>query len=413
MARRSKYDGNMGARPAWLMSVPDIAQVDFDLERLNPQGWFAKSKAAFVGAATPAILWFAREFGLLLRISGLQIVTRHADVQWALEHPEDFRVHFNPEVREFAGGTSTFMLALDGKPHECQRARIGRWFTAARNEKFAKLTTDFADKLLDASGGRIDVMKDYFTRVASEVGIVLLGLDVDDPDAFADWTLAMSNANFADYRGDPVARELGSYGAWRERGVVDRAIAQALADKRRARNLLAYLIEDDVLGNDADSIRSVIFGVSVALAPTITIGAGNILAYLRSDSDALALCIAAARDDNPDRRRERLRALLLEAGRLRPALSPGQFRYVPHDVVLPGGLFGERRIKGGTTVMVATAAALRDRRAFTHPARFRPDRPDNEAKAWMMFGHGPHTCLGAELAIQQLVRLFEALLRRD
>lgn len=405
----SKYDGRMDAEPEWLMTVRDIAQVDFDLERLNPQGCFARIGSWLSDAAKPLLFWYARAFAPLMRVRGLQLVTRHADVQWVLEHPADFPVHFNPEVREFAGGASTFMLALDGAPHQCQRALVGRWFTDDRNTKFANLTASIARKLLDASGGKIDVMKDYFTRVSAEVGATLLGLEVDDPDAFADWTLAMSNANFADYKGETVARELGSYGAWRQRGVVDRAIAQALADETRARNLLAFLIRPEVLGRDADSIRSVIFGVSVALAPTITIGAGNIMAYLQSDRTALAQCVAAARAGDE----RRLRALLLEAGRLSPALNPGQFRYVPHDVVLPGGIFGTRRIKAGSTLMVATASALRDRRAISNPGRFHPDRADNEELAWMMFGHGPHICLGAELAMQQLTRLFEELLKRD
>lgn len=417
-----KYDGRMDATPDWLLSEADVAQIDFDLERLNPATRRGRLQAAIVDALLPILMWFGRWFAPVIRIPvpswrlfggpKLALVTRHADVLWALEHPEIFPVHFNPEVREFAGGRSTFMLALDGPAHHCQRARISGFFTAGVYLEYIAMTSKRAARILRASGGRIDVMKDYFTRVSAEVGGAFLGVELDDPDAFADWTMAMSNANFGDYKGTAVARELAMVGAWRERGVVDRAIAQARRNPAGARGLLAYLIRPDVLGDNDDAIRSVLFGVSVALAPTITIGAGNILAYLQSDFDAFTACVDAACTGNQDR----LRTLLIEAGRLRPALYPGQFRYAPRDVEVPGGLFGPRTIRAGDTVMVCTASALRDHRVFARPGRFRPDQADRhdekgKPRAWLFFGYGDHVCLGDELAMQMMVRLFEELLK--
>lgn len=402
-----KYDGRMEERPAWLISDADAAQVDFDLERLNPQSLGERLANFGIGVAMPLLLWVGRKFSPVVRIGQLSLITQHKQVQWALANPDKFAVHFNPEVRRFAGGASTFMLALDGEEHSCQRKRISGWFTDKNYDEYVEMTTSLASKLLDASGGHIDVVKDYFTRVSSEVGIAFLGIGADDPDAFADWTIAMSNANFADFQGQAVARELASHGAWRERGVVDRAITLARSNSDNAYGLLGYLIQPDVLGDDDDLIRSVLFGVSVALAPTITIAAGNMMAYLQSDPDAMKQCVAAAKAND---RRARLEALLLEVGRLRPALSPGQFRYAPADVNVPGGIFGSQRIKAGDTVLVCTASALRDGRVFSRPDQFIPDRETGPEMSKLMFGHKSHYCLGDELAVRMLVRLFETLL---
>lgn len=402
-----KYDGRMDETPAWQMPDADAADVDFDLERLNPQGRAAWAAAWLLAAVQRALLWVGLMLLPVVRIGKLALITRYHDVTAALANQATFRVHFNPEVRVFAGGRSSFMLALDGDDQRCQRQRIAGYFTDDVYAHYADMTGKLAHTLLAASGGRIDAHKDYFTRVSSQVGLAFLGLDWDDPDAFADWTIAMSNANFADFQGKPVARALASHAAWRQRAVVDQAIARARANPAAATGLLGHLIKPDVLDTDDDLIRSVIFGVSVALAPTITIGAGNMLAWLQRHPDALAQCTDAARAGD----RVRLERCLIEAGRLSPALNPGQFRYAVADWA-PSGSHGWPRVRAGDTVIVCTATALRDWRVFHRPGRFDPDRP-NADRAMLMFGHASHYCLGDRLAVMMLVRLFEALLQQD
>jgi cytochrome P450 len=52
-------------------------------------------------------------------------------------------------------------------------------------------------------------------------------------------------------------------------------------------------------------------------------------------------------------------------------------------------------IPAGFPVLLLTAAATRDPRAFDHPDEFDIDRPPSVAVG---FGHGIHSCLGAALA---------------
>jgi len=70
---------------------------------------------------------------------------------------------------------------------------------------------------------------------------------------------------------------------------------------------------------------------------------------------------------------------------------------------------GGRHIGEGDKVVVAFAAANRDESVFAEPGRFDIRRHPNRHLA---FGHGPHFCLGAQLARTQMRALFEEVLAR-
>jgi len=66
-------------------------------------------------------------------------------------------------------------------------------------------------------------------------------------------------------------------------------------------------------------------------------------------------------------------------------------------------------IRRGDKVVVSFASANRDQAVFTDPDRFDIDRNPNPH---LVFGHGPHFCLGAQLARVQMRALFAEVLRR-
>jgi Dyp-type peroxidase family len=109
-----------------------------------------------------------------------------------------------------------------------------------------------------------------------------------------------------------------------------------------------------------------------------------------------------------------MQAVVQEAGRLNPALSPGQWRYCPVDTEIE--IDGRTHtIKAGTTLLVSTMSALRDPRVWEQPGQFRTDRRRADGTPQepdLVFGIGPHWCLGKYLALAQIGALFTQLLKR-
>jgi cytochrome P450 len=79
-------------------------------------------------------------------------------------------------------------------------------------------------------------------------------------------------------------------------------------------------------------------------------------------------------------------------------------RTATHDVEL-----GPVSVRAGEKVVVSFLAANRDPKVFDRPAEFDIGRTPNPH---LVFGHGPHFCLGAHLARTQMRALFSELLRR-
>jgi cytochrome P450 len=83
-------------------------------------------------------------------------------------------------------------------------------------------------------------------------------------------------------------------------------------------------------------------------------------------------------------------AAVEESLRLEPAAARVD-RYATSDIELAGS-----PIHRGDLVVVSLAAANRDPAAFTRPDEFELRREN--ARSHVAFAHGPHACLGAQLA---------------
>lgn len=104
---------------------------------------------------------------------------------------------------------------------------------------------------------------------------------------------------------------------------------------------------------------------------------------------------------------------------LRPAVEeilrfdgPGTYgllRLVTEDAAIPSGT-----IPGGTVVLPNLAAANHDPGTFSQPDRFdiRRFRDGAPYHSHLAFGHGPHHCLGANLARMELQEAIRALVTR-
>ena len=106
------------------------------------------------------------------------------------------------------------------------------------------------------------------------------------------------------------------------------------------------------------------------------------------------------------------RAVFREALRLYPPIT-----FIPR-VALKEATVGSRRLKRGALVMIAPWTLHRHARYWENPHAFRPERflPENEKSltpgAYIPFGQGPHTCVGAGFAQTESILIIARLIRR-
>ncbi len=376
-----------------------------DIEALAPKTWQARISAALYRRLQWPILRTLQIVKPIAAIGGLIVVTREADVRAILEDTARFRVPFGPEMNAFAGG-ATFLLGLDGEAHDRQRALLHRIIDHERDlPMVSALSREFAEGLLNNGKGRIDAQKDLLVRVAAEVCCRYFGFAAHDVESFADWPIIGSNYLFADPFGSPRAKSLAADAAFGLSAMADAALARAKpSDDTLAGRLKNLMNQPD--GPDPGECRAILVGLAIGFVPTNSLAGGKMLRLLSRNAKARREAIGAARREDADR----MRAILLEAGRLDPALAPGQWRWCPDEVDFETSGGGRFTIPAQSLVLASTMAALRDRRAFKRAGQFDPDRSEDGG---LLFGTLPHSCLGRELALAQIGPTIAALLRRD
>lgn len=396
-----KYFDKIAAAQAISKKENASAEDGFDFNDLGADGRWSPILRRFWLWLLRAAFAFFRTFWPFPKFGRLIIITRNADVRHALLKPEIFAVPYGAEMKELGGGKATFVLGLEGTEQCCQHKLIGRLIEPEDADWLVERTRQIADTLIDASQGRIDVMKDLITRVAAETCAELFGLSVDDPDAFAEWSMSISALLFADPFGKPATRKLALAGASRVRSVIDAARVRLSVDPPKPpegldKTILQRLVDT---GISEDEIRAIMVGMITGFIPTTTLAAGNIMEELLLTKGGLDAAAAAARDarSGDEAARKQLELLLFEAARLNPALNPGQWRHAVQDGTVPTR-WGSHRIPAGSILLVATASAMRD---------------DNSHSNELVFGSGVHACLGKTLAMAQITAIFESLLSKE
>lgn len=377
---------------------------------VKPDGPLKHALGRVQGMAIRATLALFRAVCPNPRFCRLVIVTRADDVREVLNNPDAFEVPFALEMTELGGVNS--VLGMEGCPHARLRGQIHDLLLGEADEAWVRtVTAQTAQALIANSGGRLDVVGDLITRCATESCAAYFGFELEDPSTFADWTMAISEMLFADPLGGKQIRQRGLYASHRVQEVINRAIATAhlhIEGGEPPRTLTERFVarqqhEPDL--TDA-KICATLIGLMTGFIPTNTLAAGKMLEALRKRPKAweAARTAAIAQD------RTGLCRMLMEAGRLNPALFPGQWRYARGDSIIAQGTFRQRRVRKGSVLLVGTGSALADSRAYPSPGSFRPGRGQDPE---LMFGHGPHACLGAALAKVQITEMFLILLNQQ
>lgn len=420
-----KYWGKINDARRAELADPFLKPAPF---RLDPDG--GPAAAGLLGRLLPAILFpIIRFVAPNARIwpLPLRLVTRYDDVLAVLRSQDDFQTAYGAEMQDMGEGTN-FVLGMNGPAHAAARGMMdqvmGNLANPADGPRVAQRAAEVATALVDQAQGRMDVVADLIRRTAAETCIEYFGLEAPDPDSLADWTMAMSRLIFADPFGAPETRTKGLQASQLFRSVAERSLevgANRPLPPPANETLVNRLLRAEAAGAlTRPETLAFLTGTATGLIPTITVSMTKIIGELLSrpmwwkEARRLAVKIREAGAAGDPASRARLRDILMEAARLSPTLSPGQFRIAAANTVIARGSLRAARVQPGDVVVAATAAALRDGRRFRWPNAFNPDRPVAEKRAAeLMYGAGVHKCVGIHIAEAVNLEIAIALFSRD
>ncbi|MFI6448794.1 cytochrome P450 [Kitasatospora sp. NPDC050543] len=347
----------------------------------------------------------ATEFDDLRAIDGLhRVALPTGDPAWIATRYEDNRrllsdPRFSRAAAARAGAPRARRAALEARslttmdpPEHTRLRRIAmRAFSTGRINGLRPRIQQTTDRLLDAlaaAGRGADLVATVARPLPVTVICELLGVPVADQEQFGAWSrvyLSVTANSAEEIEG--AAASLKGY------------LAQLIQEKRRQPG-------DDLLSDLANAAQEerldedelVTFGVTLLVAGVETVAhsiSGGVLALLRHPEQWELL----------RERPELIEGSVDELVRYTPAaVSGGTVRVALEDVELGGTL-----VRAGEAVLPAVISADRDSTVFTDPDRLNVTRSPNPH---IGFGHGPHRCLGAQLARAELAIAVGSLVAR-
>ncbi|HEX6445262.1 MAG TPA: cytochrome P450 [Streptosporangiales bacterium] len=320
---------------------------------------------------------------------GVHLVTRHDLALSVLRDARTFTVD-DPRFST-ARVVGPSMLSLDGAAHARHRRPFSAAFRPAEiAERFAGFVEAEADRLVAAllPAGTAELRRGLAGPLSVAVVAEALGLDDTDAGTVLGWYDAIVRA-VADLT---AGREPGPDGAAAFAGL--RTHVEATLEGRRSASLLV-----DAASRDG-GLRTpeVVSNAAVLMFGGIETTEGMIANAARHLLDDAGLPELVRADPGL------LPAAVEESLRLEPAAAMVD-RYATRDVELGGAV-----IRRGEPVTVSITAANRDPAVFAEPDAFRLGREN--VRRHLAFAHGPHFCLGMDLARLETVVALRTLLDR-
>ncbi|MDF2978971.1 MAG: cytochrome [Actinomycetospora sp.] len=310
------------------------------------------------------------------------LVTRYADARSVMADPrfvKDFRNTLPPEQREHVPGMPSpageMMLLNDPPVHTRLRKLVVKAFTVRRVAALRPRIETMASSLLAMmpSDVPVDLVADYAVPLPTAVICELLGVPVEDQDAFGEWSRIL-----IDDSGEAASHQANASLA---------AYLSELVERKRAtpdEALISALIEVSEEGDQLSTAEIVAMAMLLLIAgheTTATLITTAVEAMLR-DPD-LRDRLAASDSDG-------LRTAIEEFLRWGSPIAQAPLRFAAEDVDFDGVV-----VPRGAMVMVSLAAANHDPARFEAPDELEPVR---DTTGHLAFGHGLHFCLGASLA---------------
>ena len=362
---------------------------------------------------------------------GFWLVLRHADVESVLSRPQLFSSSVgatqirDPATPAALGYVRQMMLNMDPPDHSRLRRLLSRSFTRRAVSSLEARIRDHArticDRVFTGPGGEFDFAKDVAADLPLLTLADVLGVPHEDRWLLFDWSNRVigyqdpdyaSSAEFDPAGGTPMARQ-----ALELRPAPDRD--GRMPDPRTREGMpdlyaYAHLLAEEKRRHPGDDVMSILLAqvdddggqVSVAEFENmfwLFAVAGN--ETLRNGLPGACIALLEHPTAQDDLRAD-------------PALTPSAaeemlrwwtpvmtFRRTATSQCQLGG----QQIASGDKVVVSFTSANRDEAVFADADRFDIRRHPNPH---LVFGHGPHFCLGAHLARMQVRALFEEVLAR-
>lgn len=331
------------------------------------------------------------------------VLTRRSDVLAVLADPDAFALPYGPRL------TGPFLLGLIGEEHARDLHALTHATDGDPVERLAARTAEQAEERV-ADGrraGSLDVGTDLVHPVMADSIRTFLGAPTGDPAQHLRQARDLFQSIFLNPSALPSVRRRGRLAGQALAAQVDRDVAERKGRGDEGEDVLGRLLRaqhQEGPSLDDRRVRDALIGTAIGwlfhFAKAAVVAVDELLE--RPEALAAARAAAGAGDDDT------LRRVLWEVLRFRP-VQAGLLRTCARDA--PVGAEPHTRVASvGTSVFAATHSAMWDEALVPDPDRFDPTRADAQ---YLIFGAGPHRCLGEPLVRRQLPALLAPLLRSD
>lgn len=344
---------------------------------------------------------------------GFVLVTRYADALEVLTRGDVFFAHaLEARRRALFGG---FSLDEREDPRAAVEASVVRLCVRGEDaEQVAAVAQEAAAAAL-ASGrarGRLEIVTDLAHFVAGRVAAGYFGIGSPEESSLVRWCESIARDVEDNPGGDVDIHEEARSAVAELGGYLD-----AVIGARRSQRSQGRVPTNDVLGRllalqdvpdlriEERRLREVMIGLLVASIEPIAASIALALGELIDRPGALQVARAAIELGDE----LALWTVIREALRFAPPRLTVS-RICGQAYTLAKGTANEVVLRPGSTVVVALAAAAFDPERVDDPEHFRLGRPEHHD---FLFGHGPHACLGRQVAIAAVREGIKPLLTCD
>jgi cytochrome P450 len=333
---------------------------------------------------------------------------------------------FSADSRSVVAGTartvlkpmvgSKSLLVLDGDAHTRSRRALMPAFRADTISRYQDAIAELVEKDMESWPlGRPFALLPHMRLTILEV-IMRVVFGMDDPATLDQLRPSVLNV----LTNDPVSlgfgyqRDLGPWspgGRWRRHKETVDALLYAQIRRRRAEagrvahdDMLTLLLESEAVEDDVQVHDELISLLAVGYQSTAAALAWTFERLVRHPAVVDRLLDEFESGDD-----RYLAAVIKESMRSRPPIVAG-----PRQLTAERELMGYR-LPAGTKVAPGIFLIQQRPDLFPQPEVFRPERfldRQHEPYAWIPFGGGPRSCLGARFAMFEMAVVVRAVLRR-